>query len=336
MTLWPYRVPPDIGITVAARNRPSLLERCLGDGRLERSDVSLRLDLNGNQRHESPHREQVAHGVYKAIPWSCRITPLTEEGWALGFESPVMREYLALHIALLPALGRLLVERGVALFVGAAFEIDGVGTLLAARTGHGKTTALLGALERGATLIGDEFIGLSRDAQMTPVLDILGLRQATLALAPRTLQRLSKSRRRSLRAARLAALLTRNHLDPLVHVSLDEVGASRVSESSTRAQRLFWLEPEAGESVHVRCEPMDPREAVELLSIPVAAHDCSYGDLGALLDATGNGHAKESYGSRWRQTLARALSDIACYRLTFPAGSLPPEVLEYVLGTNAR
>lgn len=340
MTAWSYRIPSDIGVTVQSRRKPSLLAHFLGEEAPDQDEASLILDL-GSRRDEQPRallsidpasRALTVRGVYKAIPWSCRLSRGTQGAWVLGFRSPILREYLALHIALIPSLRRLLLERGIALVPGAAFESDGAMTLLAGPTGGGKTAVLLGALEKGARLIGDEYLGLSGGAEVMPVARVLALRRSTLSLAPRTLRRLGWRRRLSLRILEVVALLTRSRFQPLIHVTPADLGILSASDTNARARRLFWLESEAGAGPAVRCEPMSVREAAERLAIMQAAHDLWYGDLGAFLDLPRQDRATPDYGSRWRHTVEHGLAGASCYRLTFPAdGPASPEVLEQVL-----
>ncbi len=332
--MWSYRVPPDIAVTVRAKARPGLLSRCLGEESAVEGEASLLLDLasRGDERSlESGEHVRTVRGVYKAIPWSCRISRRSDGGWNLGFKSLLLREYLALHIALLPVLKRLLLDREVALVTGAAFEVDGAGTLVAGLTGRGKTTVLLGALERGANLIGDEYLGLSASAAMTPVVRALALRRTTLDLAPQALRRLRQSRRFALRFAELVTRLTRGRLDPLVHVSPAELEWARSSpDKPVPVRRLFWLDAQSGDG-ELRCEPMDLHDAVEQLARMQTRHDVAYGDIGALLDVS-DGAGCTDNGSRWRATLERGLSGVDCYRLLFPAARVPVAVLGHILG----
>jgi hypothetical protein len=341
-----YRIPPGITVTVKARSRPALLSHCLGEEAKLEGDGSLVLDLAapGDRKPrdlvslDPASGTLTVRGVYKAIPWSCRASRRGDAGWTLEFDSPVLREYLALHVALLPVLRRVLLDSGVGLVAGAAFEHDGGATLLAGLTGHGKTTALLGALERGASFIGDEYLGLSGSADLTPVVRSLALRRATLALAPRALRRLGPGRRLALRIAELAALLTRGRLQPLVHVSPSALAVptnSTNSDGGARVDRLFWLEVADGPAT--QCEPMDTQEAIRQLTLINGAHDLAYGDVGAFLEPGGTGHMGASYATRWRETIERGLRSVSCYRLSSPKGhDAAREVLEHVPGLGGR
>jgi len=317
-----YTVPPGLLVTVQAGGRLRLLSHCLGDEAPAAGEPALVLDLVSpiDRRAVPVEREQTVRGVYKAMPWTCHVSPRAEGGWTLAFRSPLYREYLALHIALLPALRRMLLDRAVAMTIGAAFARDGDATVIAGRTGHGKTSLLLGAIERGATLIGDEYIGLHEGGEVTPIIRSLALRHATLALAPHTLERLNASRKASLRVAQLATFATRGFLQPLVHVPPGEL-IDRAPAGGGRVRRLFWLED--GDTL--RCEAMPSGEAAEQLATLQTLHDVAYGDLGAFV-----GNAP--YPERWREIAARALDGVACYRLSCPShGDIPVETLEYVL-----
>jgi len=327
---WRYRVMPDIGVVVRARAKPKLLTHVLGAETAAGSTPALVLDLSWRGGRQS-ERASTVRGVYKAIPWSCRITAGNEGGWALGFRSPLAREYLALHIALLPALRRLLLDQGVAFIGAAAFESDGAATVVSGPTGSGKTSLLLGALERGAAFIGDEYLGISERGEVTPVVRALAFREDTLALAPSMLGRLSRRRRVALKAARLAAMLTGRRLDPLVHLPPTELGLLTSGDRPVAARRLVWLE--RGEEGAVRVEPLAVPDVIERLAIMQAMRDVTYGDLGALLDAA-RGCAAD-YVSRWRAVLERGLSGVSCHRLVLPAGGgMPPEALERLLGVG--
>ena len=345
MSLWSYCVPPDIRVSVQTPHRSSFLSRCLGEEIPGPGEPALLLDLV-SRRKEQPRGLLSAdpvdgaltvRGVHKAIPWSSRISRRSGEGWTLAFSSPILREYLALNIALIPSLRRLLLERGVAFLSCAAFEMDGTATLLAGLTGRGKTTLLLGALERGARLIADQGLGLGENAEVTPVVRALALRQETLALAPQMLRRLKPGRRSALRAGQVTAHLTRRRLQPLLFLSPSELGVSPVDGGWPRVRRLFWLESEPGTESGVRCERMDVRDAVTQLSIIQAVHNLLYGDLGDFLDAAGGKLTGMDYGSRWRGTLERGLEGASCYRLSFRTGEgVLSEVLERVLQPGER
>jgi hypothetical protein len=331
LTEWRYQVPPDVGVVVRARAKPKLLAHVLGPETTAGSPPSLVLDLASEGGRE-PERPLTVRGVYKAVPWSCRITRGGEGGWTLGFGSPIAREYLALHVALLPALRRLLLDCGVAFIGAAAFESGSGATVVAGLTGSGKTSLLLGALERGAAFIGDEYLGISERGDVTPVVRALALRDRTLALAPSLLGRLSRQRRVALRAASLAAMLTGRRLEPLVHLPPSELGLRPSGDRPVAARRLVWLE--RGAERTMRIEPLDVPEVIERLAIMQAMHDVAYGDLGALLDA-GRGCAGTDYASRWRAVLERGLSGVSCYRLLVPArAGIPPEALERVLSVG--
>ena len=317
-----YTVPPGLVVTVLAGGRLRLLSHCLGDETPATGEPALVLDLVSSidRRAVPAEREQTVRGVYKALPWTCRVSPRAEGGWTLAFRSPLYREYLALHIALLPALRRMLLDRAVAMTIGAAFARDGDATVIAGRTGHGKTSLLLGAIERGATLIGDEYIGLHENGEVTPIIRSLALRHATLAFAPHALERLSARRKASLLVARAATFVTRGFLQPLVHVPPGEL-IDHTPAGVGRARHLFWLK--AGDTL--RCEAMPSGEAAEQLATLQTLHDVAYGDLGAFV-----GNAP--YPERWRDIAARALDGVACYRLSLPSrGGIPVEALDYVL-----
>jgi hypothetical protein len=315
---WSFLVPPDITVTLRARSKPALLARCLGDETAHQPNATLLLDLAAGNDAGS-----IARGRYKTIPWSCRVSPRPDGRQTLAWHSPLLREYLALHVALLPALRRLLLERSVALVVGAAFESGGAATVLSGDTGSGKTSALLSVLARGARLIGDEYIGIATTGEVTPALRVLALRRATLAGAPELSRNLTARRRLALRVAALAARCSGGRLDPLVHVSPADLGVSLAPERGARAARLFWLERAAGGAS--RREPMDTGEALKALARVQEAHDHAYGGLATLLMPSGGDAA------RWRETLARGLHDVQCVRVAVPPGPLAPDVLHDLL-----
>ncbi len=337
---WTYRLLYGVRVSVRARSKPTLLAGFLGPETSESGPVTLVLDL-------APGKEEVpgvslavgrtdgsvaVRGFYKAIPWSCRVSERADGGLDAGFRSPLQREYLALHIVLIPLLRRLLLDRGVAMVSGAAFELDGEATLLAGPTGQGKTALLLGALERGARLIGDEYLGLTKDGVLVPVGRVIALRRETLARAPRMRERLAKHRKAALRVSGLLSRITAGRVEPLVHVAPIELGLDAVLEPRASLHRFFWLAPQAGSGWGVGCETVLAGEAVGLLSIMQAAHDLWYGDIGSLLGALGGGRAESEYGSRWRETVERGLAGAQCWRLAFPAGEGAQEdVLDHVV-----
>lgn len=319
-----YLVPPDIGVAVQARVEPKLLAHVLGDEAPGAGAPRLVLDLTGQGNFRTRHK---ATGRYKGIPWRCAVAPDAGGGGALGFSSLLAREYLALHIALLPALRRLLLDRGVAFLGAAAFESNGEATVLAGVTGSGKTSLLLGALERGVAFVGDEYLGLGETGLVTPIVRAIALRQEALALAPAIAGRLSSARWRALRASTLVRRLTARRLEPLVHLPPAEAGVRLASAQAIPIRRLVWIEPAAGTAP--RLEPVAVPDIIDRLAIMQTMHDKAYGDLGALFDEA-RGHA-EDYPERWRAILERGLSGVACSRLLIPRGSPSPKALELVL-----
>ena len=311
MSDWSFLVPPGISVTLRARSKPALLARCLGDETAPAANRTLLLDFTA--AGDGPGAP--ARGRYKGIPWRCRVDARPEGSCTLAFRSPLLREYLALHIALLPALRRLLLERNVALVLGAAFASAEAATVLSGETGSGKTAALLAALASGAQVIGDEFVGIAATGEVAPVLRVLALRRATLAAAPRL--RPSPARRRQLRAAALAATLSGGRLDPLVHVSPTELGVS-VAGHAARLSTLIWLE--RADVPAPRREPIDAAQVIDAIARAQAGHDGAYAVPGTL----GMG---EKDVSRWRETLARALRDVQCLRVALPPGSIATDAL---------
>ncbi|MEX2158723.1 MAG: hypothetical protein WEB04_04900 [Dehalococcoidia bacterium] len=314
-----FLVPPGLLVSVRTGRAPRLFSHCLGDATNATAEPALVLDLAPRNDPSASPRDVTLRGVYKVLPWTCRIAPRAEGSWAIAFRSPVFREYLALHIALLPTLRRLLLDRAVGMAIGAAFELDGATTMVAGTTGRGKTSIVLGALERGATLIGDEYIGLHDDGDVTPVIRSLALRRATLALAPRAYERLGAQRRGALRVAEILTFVTRGFLQPLVHVPPQDI-LDRAPAPSGRLSRLFLIE--TGDAA--RRHEIDRAFALEQLATMQALHDVAYGDLGALLGGA-------PYPERWREIVARALEGVACYRLVLPRGDVPAEALDLVL-----
>jgi hypothetical protein len=320
-----FLVPPDAGLSVRSRTKPKLLSQ-LFDGVSDRKvPPSVLLNLLAEERNLTERRE--TSGRYKGVPWRCTIsadgaTPL------ISFRSPVAQEYLALHIALLPTIRRLLLDRSVAFVGAAAFASEGRATVLAGATGSGKTSLLLGALERGAAFLGDEYLGIGDTGGASAIVRAFALREETLALAPSIAARLSPSRRRSLLAASLARRLTRGLLEPLVHVPPAEVGVPVANSPLLPMKRLVWIEPARGEVP--RIEPISVPDIIDRLAIMQTMHDKAYGDLGVLFDGA-RGHVGE-YPSRWRAVLERGLGQVACLRLVIAAGVAPSkEALELVL-----
>jgi hypothetical protein len=315
MSEWSFLVPPDITVTVRARRKPALLARCLDDETAPVADPALLLDLEG-----PAESGRTAGGRYKGIPWRCGVAGLPNGGLALSWRSRLLSEYLSLHIALLPALERLLAERDVALVVGAAFEMNGEATVLAGETGAGKTTALLTVLDAGACLVGDEYVGVSTAGEVSRVLRVIALRQATLHDTPGLSGRLSGGRRCAVSVSALAAWLTGRRLDPLVHVSPEEVGAKTAEEG--RISTLCWLErTNANEP---RCEPLRAEEVIQALDGMRAAHDRAYGGLAAVLPPLDV--------ARWRETLARGLRDARCVKIELARGPLPAGTVRDLVG----
>jgi hypothetical protein len=312
---WSFLVPPDITITLRARSKPALLARCLGDEVTPSGQTDVLLDFTTLGPAGSG---MLRTDRYKGITWTCR-TGLDGGRYALAWRSPYLREYLALHVAMLPALRRLLLDRDIALVLGAAFEVDGETMVLAGETGTGKTAALLTALDAGARLVGDEYVGIAADGGVTPVLRVLALRRATLAGAPQLRPQLT--RRLMLRAAEVAARLSGLRLDPLVHVSPEELGIP-VSDSAAQLSRLIWLD--RGAKAQPGGEPMDEQQVIDALGHANERHDNAYAVPSSLtLGERGN--------ARWRDVLASGLRNVRCERLTLPKGTLPGGMLRQLI-----
>lgn len=310
MPEWSFAVPPGVTVTLRASKRPALLARALGRESEQIADATLVLDLGGEIDTSAPRQS----GRYKAIPW--RYQRKERDGRkTIVFRSAALREYLALHIALLPALRELLLERDTALVVGAAFGSQGSATVLAGETGRGKTSALLTAAAHSGQVIGDEYVGISTSGEVTPVLRVLGLRKGTLAALPELAHRLSAQRRLGLMVASLVARISLGRLDPLVHVSPEEMGLVSTPGSAVPLSTLVWLDSAAPR------EPagMSTADAVAALLGMSQAHDAAYGVPG--YDAT-----------HWCETLSRGLERVRCFRAGAP---LAAGVLASVLGVGA-
>ncbi len=334
MAEWRYRVGPDIEIAIGSRRKPRWLSRILGGEVAEATEPSLVLDLaaRGESAAGAPPSGSASgpatgRGVYKGISWRCSVQ---REGdrWRVAFRSRLFQEYLALHIALLPALQRLLLDRDLTLIHGAAFTSADGATLLAGMTGSGKTALLLGAIREGGQFIGDEYLSLSAAGTVTPIIHTLALRQASLRLAGGALQPLNPLRRLALRTAAVAAALTGRRLDPLNHIPPQELGLPVADDTGHQVRRFFWLE--GGDAASpVVCEPASPAEVVDKLSLMQQVHDAAYGDLQPVLDAAA-GSAADEHSEHWRAALARGLADVSCYRLRYPRQYLA-QALDQVL-----
>ncbi len=319
MSLVYYTVEPDLTVAVRTKRAPRLLASMFGPATQD-GHADLTLDLIGGEAQDEAGAsvESTARGVYKTIPWSCSLSRGNDDRWTLGFKSLAMQEYLAMHIALLPALGFILTTKSVALISGAAFAQDGAATLLAGPTGTGKTSLLLGALQRGARFVGDEYVGLSSDGEASPITRALALRLATLALAPEAAGRLSGSRRLALRIAELVSTATRARLEPLSHLRPEELGLQLATEPAN-VRRFIWLEAvEAGQSPSL--QPMSKEDVVRNLALRQAVHQVAYGDITPFLEALSG---CEDQADRWRETLIEGLADVECARLTFARDGLP-------------
>jgi len=320
MPLAYYTVAPDLTIAVRTKKAPKLLASMFGP-ETQGDSAELTLDLSGGGETQDGHGTSAgstARGFYKAVPWSCSLSRGGDDRWTLGFKSLAMREYLAMHIALLPALRLLLMTRSVALISGAAFAEDGAATVLAGPTGTGKTSLLLGALQRGAHFVGDEYVGLSSDGGASPIARSLALRLATLALAPNAADRLSGPRRVALRIAELVSTATRARLEPLSHLRPDELGL-HVATEPANVRRIVWLE--AVDTDHSpNLQPMSSEDVVRQLALRQAVHQVAYGDVTPFLEAVAG---CEDAAACWRQTLIDGLADVECVRLTFARNGLP-------------
>lgn len=303
MAEWSFLVPPDVTVTVRASKKPRLLARALGREIARQPNATLLLDLDADPG-SSPGL--TARGSYKAIAWRCQVEMQQEGRWTLVWRSPLFREYLAFHIAVLPALRRLLLDRNIALVIGAACASGDTATVLAGDTGSGKTAALLATAAAGAQFIGDEYISISAAGEVTPVVRVLALRRRTLAGAPEFARRLTAGQRIELSSAALAARISVGKIDPLVYVSSARLGLTVAPERSTPISTLVWLERGNGPAFP---EPISVTEAVDALRQVQQAHDRAYGGIGELL-------LFQDDSQRWRETLERGLQHIRCLRAT--------------------
>jgi len=335
MPLAYYTVALDLTIAVRTKKAPKLLASMLGP-ETQGDNAELTLDLAGGDEAGGPQNEygtsviSTALGVYKAVPWSCSLSRGDDGHWTLGFKSLAMREYLAMHIVLLPALRLLLTTRDIALISGAAFAEDGATTILAGPTGTGKTSLLLGALERGAQFVGDEYVGLSSDGVVSPIARSVALRLATLALAPEAADRLSGPRRVALRIAELVSTATRARLEPLSHLRPAQLGLQVATEPGN-VRRIAWLEAvETNQSPTL--EAMSSEEIVRQLALRQAVHQVAYGDITPFMEAV---PGCEDGAARWRRTLAGGLADVECVRLTFARNGLAQALYLLSAGTGS-
>ncbi len=320
MMLAHYTVAPGLTVAVRTEKPPKVLASMFGP-ETQGDSAELTLDLTGGddvQNQAGASAGPTARGVYKAVPWSCSLSRAGDGRLTLGFKSLLMREYLAMHIALLPALWLLLTARNVALISGAAFAKDGLATVLAGPTGTGKTSLLLGALQRGAHFVGDEYVGLNSDGRVSPIARSLALRSATLALAPEAAARLSGPRKVALRIAELVSTATRARLEPLSHLRPEELGLN-VATGAANIRRIVWLEAvDADQSPTL--QRMSREDVMQQLALRQAVHQVAYGDITPFLEAVAG---CEDADARWRRTLMDGLADVECLRLTFGRSGLP-------------
>ena len=310
MPSWRYAVSPNITFSVRTRRRrPTLLSRTFGP-EVAHGEPGVVLDLGGSAGHEHG-TATTTRAVYKAVPWSCEVDR-TGEAWGLRFRSPAMREYLAMHIALLPALRYELAMQGVALIPGGAYEDDDGATVIAGPTGAGKTSLLLGSLGHGSRFIGDEYVGLSSAGHVSPVVRSLALRRASLALVPGAADKLSTSRRIGLLAAEFVTTLTQRRLEPLSHVRPEELGM-KVADGGADVKRVVWLEPFAA-SGSPAMQPMSEDELFHRFVERDAVHQEAYRDISLRLQLLA-GHDEAGVG--WRRALEACLLRVECYRLRF-------------------
>ncbi len=310
MPSWQYAVSPDVTFSVrTGRGKPALLSRTFGPEVVD-GEAGITLDIGGGDDHDDIVTT-TARAIYKAVPWSCQIAH-TSRTWKLRFRSPAMREYLAMHIALLPTLRHELATRGVALVAGGAYEDDSGATVIAGTTGAGKTSLLLGSLGRGSRFVGDEYVGLSGAGNVSPVVKSLALRRASLALVPGAADKLSTSGKVGLLAAEFVTTLTQRRLEPLSHVRPEELGMS-VVDGEHNVKRLIWLEPSSAEEAPALVR-MTEDELIQRFVERDAVHQEAYGDISLRLQSLA-GRDEARIG--WRRSLEACLLNVECYRLRF-------------------
>ncbi len=315
MTEWAFWAGPDVGVVVVAERRPALLSHVLATGGAG-GQHTIRLTFD-EHAGASANAQEIT-GNYKGIGWRCRVGLGDEGGLEISFRSRLFREYLALHIALLPALLRVLLERDTALVHGAAFAGGAGGdsaTLLASMTGTGKTSLLLGAIARGGAYVGDEYLAVSAQGRVAPVVRTVALRRSSLRLAQQLTASLGLVRRLGLGAAALATALTGGRLEPLNHVRPEELGL-RVLDGGADLRRACWLQStEPG--TPVTRERLAVEDLIGELSMMQQVHQVAYADIGPALD-----EAHGDTSARWRETLAGGLAGAKIMRLHYPPQSL--------------
>ncbi|MGH3443078.1 MAG: hypothetical protein ACRDUY_13760 [Nitriliruptorales bacterium] len=129
----------------------------------------------------------------------------------------------------LPLVRARLWAAGAYLLRAAGFAVDGRGIALTGASAVGKTLTVLRAVRGGAQFLGDDFLGIDRTGTVSPLTQLLGLRDEARSLVPPQSRviRQQRPRRAAVSASRWLSRVT----EPWPQVS---IGFSRLADAGWR------------------------------------------------------------------------------------------------------
>jgi hypothetical protein len=221
----------------------------------------------------------------------------------------------------------------------AAFELDGVGTLVTGWSKGGKTELLMAATDAGARYIGDEWVYLTTDGRMHGIpepirlwdwhLDQLPAARAHLSTSERVklatipaARRIDRATPRRLRGLPPSRLLHRSipTLEGQLHVDLrPERLFGALGDMTGRLDRVLFMVSAAGTETTV--EPIDPGVVAERMSASLLHERL---DLATLMLQARFAHPGlrneniESVEVRQRELLERTLAGRPAFTVTHP------------------
>lgn len=260
-----YALRPDLCLRVAAKEEPLLFRSMLGPpGEASSPDIVLTLGALADGDASNS-------GRYKGIGWRLRSEATETGGREIAFSAEAFAPYLALHIALLPAIRVALFAAEEFVVPGAAFLYEGGAVLLLGGTGSGKSGALLQASSEGRKAIGDEYVSVDAFGNVGGILRGCALRRAAVMRVRGLYDRLSSGQKRLLLAMQAAAMLTRGRLNPLVHVGWHDLGIEQ-HRSPTPLRATVWVNP-----METAVRPLAAEDVAEAGLAHIEAHDRAYG-----------------------------------------------------------
>jgi len=255
-------------LTLEKHNIPPALKKQLAlyaTSDSSRQDIELVLCRT---RHTFP--KGISHrigGRYKGIHWEIGLeysTPVRAE--RIYFHAPLFTTFLVTRMVILPCIKRVVVKHGGFSIIGSAFRYQEKTVLLFGCPGSGKTSLLLQALSRGAELIGDNELVITREGNIANVFQDIELRYQSVRATP-FWTKLSIWEKTALRFYALLSLLTFHTVSFNVLVSPEQLGLKKDESPSVQGETIL---------IHVKQDLAPTKmEAGEMISA-IAKYEASY------------------------------------------------------------